>query len=183
MIPPDRVETTADTGRFQSTEPAALGGGRSFLSGAYWKLRHSWDAVNHTWNQWVLGFDRETQERLLRKLGLKDLSWQWLITLMVLLLGGVLALISLGILRRRPRQTDPVLRLYQQFCDKLAKAGVVRHPDEGPADFSRRAAEERPELAEAVNAISERYIRLRYTREAASGAIEELRRLVRGFQV
>jgi len=182
VIPPERVESTTDAARFRSTEPAMVRGGMSLLSEAYWQMRYSWDALNHAWNQWVLGFDKETQEKLLRKLGLKELSWQWLITLMVVLVGGVLSLIGMSLLWRRPRQRDPVVRFYQQFCARLAKVGIVRRADEGPRAFACRVIEQRADLASQVEAITSLYEALRYGRGPGEDQQGALKRLVSAFR-
>jgi transglutaminase-like putative cysteine protease len=183
-VPRDRVDDGNDASRFQST--SARGNEASnypALNKLYWKLRYSWDAINHTWTLWVLGFDRERQRELLRKLGLGNLSWSWLIGLMFGLLAITLTLIAAVTFLRRPAQPDPVLRLYQEFCRNLGKAGIVCRGDEGPADFARRASRDRPDLAPLIQAISEHYIRLRYTRHATEDDLGELRRLIRSMRV
>jgi len=181
VIPPERVETTTDANRFSSTDSLLIRSGSSLFSEAYWQLRYGWDALNHTWNQWVLGFDRETQEKLLRKLGLTDLSWQRLIVLMVVLIAAVLTLIGVGLLWHRPRHRDPLVQLYRQYCRKLERIGIHRRPDEGPADFANRVIQLRPALGEAVSAITDTYIGLRYARHHAELDVAKLRQLVRAF--
>lgn len=182
-VPPERVEAANDAARFRTTDvTTSQGPDFPLLRKAYWQLRHSWDALNHGWNQWVLGFDRNKQRELLEKLGLRDLSWKWLIGLMAGLIAAVLGVITALTLLRRPRQRDPVLRLYQQFCNKLEKVGIIRQLDEGPADFAERAVAERPELEAMIRRISQLYIRLRYTRHRRGEGLETLRRMVKGFK-
>lgn len=182
-IPPERVLTSLDTARFRTTDPAA---GRdadmTLFTRSLLKLRHGWDAINNGWNQWVLGFDRERQARLLRALGLEDLSWRRLITLMMILLFSGLALIALFVLVRRPPPRDPVLRLYQRFCRKLDRAGIVRRAAEGPRDFATRVAAYRTDLAAQVEGITALYESLRYGREAGEEQHKELKRLVGEFR-
>jgi hypothetical protein len=139
--------------------------------------------VNHAWNQWVLGFNHQKQQELLQKLGLKNLSWNWLISLMISLIAMMLAVIAVFSLLRRPRQKDPVLRLYLKFCSKLEKAGILRNVDEGPTDFAVRAIRQRPDLESMIQRISRLYIRLRYTRHASTQDLESFRRLVQSFRV
>lgn len=183
-VPAERVEASNDATRFQTTNIAASQGPDfPLLRKAYWKLRHGWDAINHSWNQWVLGFDRNKQRELLEKLGLKGLSWGWLIGIMFGLLGAILAAIGMLTLLRRPRQDDPLLKLYQQFCGKLEKAGITRRADEGPADFAERAVVERPDLEAAIRHITRLYIRMRYTRHRHGEGLETMQRLVKGFKV
>ncbi|MCW9089583.1 MAG: DUF3488 and transglutaminase-like domain-containing protein [Gammaproteobacteria bacterium] len=181
-VPASRVESSVDAARFQSTSSLDDGAGFAALRKLYRQFRYGWDALNHSWNQWVLGFDRQKQLELLRKLGLHTASWGWLAGIMVGLVMAVVALIALLTLFRRPPRRDPVARLYQRFCDKLAKAGLPRQLDEGPTDFAARVSAARPELASAVQRISQLYIRLRYTRHGGTQDIESLRRLVREFK-
>lgn len=183
VVPTERVEDTADAVRFQTTElTSAQIQGFSMLREIYWKWVHGWDALNHSWNRWVLGFDQKRQRELLQKMGLGKLEWQWLIGIMAVLLILTVALIGAFTFLRRPYQRDPVLRLYQQFCSRLEKVGFVRGANEGPEDFSRRVIEKRPDLAATVNQISRLYIRLRYTRHTRESQIEQLRRQVAAFR-
>jgi hypothetical protein len=183
-VPAERVEDTNDASRFQSTSTRENEASNyPALNKLYWKLRYSWDAINHSWNQWVLGFDREKQRELLSKLGLGNLSWSWLIGLMIGLLALTLTVISALTFLKRPGQPDPVLSLYQEFCRKLGKTGLVCRRGEGPDDFARRASRDRPDLAPLIRAISQHYIRLRYTRFATDDDLAELRRLIRSMRV
>lgn len=182
-IPPERVLTTIDSARFQTVDLVA-GSNMDFtlLNLTLWKLRHGWDSINNGWNQWVLGFDRKRQSKLLKTLGLRDLSWRWLIILMVVLLFFGLALIALSLLLSAPRQRDPVLHLYLRFCRKLEKAGIIRHPNEGPRDFARRVAIARADLDAEVEAITALYEALRYGKDADSLMQGELKRQVAQFR-
>ncbi len=183
VIPRERVEGTTDVVRFQTTAlTSAQVQGFSLLRNFYWKWIHGWDALNHQWNRWVLGFDQKRQRELLQKMGLGRLEWRWLIGIMAGLLILSVGLIGAFTFLRRPRQRDPVLRLYQQFCERLEKAGFVRGASEGPGDFARRVIAQRPDLASAVKLISNLYIRLRYTRHTREGQIEQLRRQVAAFR-
>lgn len=182
-IPPERVLTTTDTARFRTTDIAAASG-TDFtpITRALFKLRHGWDAINNGWNQWVLGFDRERQSRLLQALGIKDLSWRRLIVLMMILLFSGLALIALFLLLRRPPQRDPVLRLYLRFCRKLAGTGITRRANEGPMDFALRASTLRQDLAEPVLAITALYESLRYGANSKPELRKQLHRRVSAFR-
>lgn len=182
-IPPERVETTTDAARFRTTDLTAPDlQGNSLLREFYWKWIHGWDALNHSWNRWILGFDQQRQKELLQKLGMGGFDWGWVIGIMTGLIFGVLGIIGAITFLRRPRQRDPILRLYLQFCERLAKAGFVRAANEGPDDFARRVIAARPDLAAAVNQINKLYVRLRYTANARAEQVEKLRRLVAAFR-
>lgn len=185
VIPEQRVNTNLDLNRFRSTAiTTANGKPLSSLSRALLKLRHSWDAINNSWNQWVLGFDYNRQTRLLERLGLKSFSWHHLIVLMMVLLFSTLILIALFIVLRQPRHHDPVLRIYHQFCQKLDRIGLPRRPDEGPRDFANRVKQRRSDLADKVESITSLYETLRY-KETTGGDDElksTLKRLVADFR-
>ncbi|MFO7592531.1 MAG: DUF3488 and transglutaminase-like domain-containing protein [Pseudomonadota bacterium] len=182
-VPPSRVESDTDASRFASTTGAgAQKDGNQILNKLFRTFRHGWDAINHQWNQWVLGFDRDKQRELLKILGLNKLSWESLIGIMVTLIASALLFIAAITLLRRPPQRDPVLRLYQQFCQRLEKAGFTRRSDEGPDDFTARVIAQRPDLADAVKRINQLYVRLRYARVSRDNDLDLLRKLVHDFQ-
>jgi len=167
-IPPERVEMAPDLQRFRSTE-ALLPESRqlAWLAARWRAVRQGWDNLNHSWNQWVLGYDRQQQMRLLERLGMAEHGWQALVVLLAQLLALLLTVVALWLLRRRPAlRPDPALRLYQRFCSKVARRGLVRGPSEGPQEFAHRVAASQPELARQTARITALYIRLRYGGEA-----------------
>lgn len=180
-IPQDRIEETIDTQRFATTDlMAGVAQSRQFslFKKGFYQMRQLWDAVDYGWNQWVLGFDKEQQEKLLKALGLKDSGWQNLITLLVLSLIVLIAVISAIVLLRRPRQTDPVQRYYQRFCDRLATLGTVRKINEGPLDFARRASEELPAYRDQIHSITRLYVEMRYQQYTVESRLSELKHAV-----
>jgi protein-glutamine gamma-glutamyltransferase len=124
------------------------------------EVRYNWDALANAWNQAVLGFNPERQREVLSRFGLEP---DWLNMSIALSLScGVLMLGFAAWLTRRYRSLDPVVRAYHAFCGKLAKRGLERRGDEGPLDFSHRAAGGLPERARDIAAISGQYMDLRY---------------------
>jgi protein-glutamine gamma-glutamyltransferase len=147
------------------------------------KMRFNLDRLNHQWNQWVLGYDSERQFAFLTRLGMKDVSWQNMA--INLLIGGalLLGLFALMLLRKLyTRQTDELQVLYLKFCNKLARAGIVRAAHEGPQDFAARAAQSKPQLATAINNISQLYLALRYENLPDTEGLSALRREVAAFK-
>jgi transglutaminase-like putative cysteine protease len=181
-IPIERVEDDIDTQRFTTTDllsTVAQSKQFNLFSRSFLRMRQLWDSVNHGWNQWVLGFDREQQDRLLRALGIKDMSWQNLLFLLVVLLVLLVAAISAIVLLRRPRQSDPVQRHYQRFCARLAKLGTVRGLNEGPLDFAQRACKEQPKYCDQINAVTRLYTAMRYRQQASTTKLSVLKQAVR----
>ncbi|MEN8169300.1 MAG: DUF3488 and transglutaminase-like domain-containing protein [Pseudomonadota bacterium] len=183
-IPLDRVEDLADTQRFTTTDLLAnMAQNKQFnmFSRSFFQLRQIWDAVNHGWNQWVLGFDKEQQEKLLKALGFKDNSWKNLITILIVSFIMLLGFISAIVLAKRSRQKNPVQRHYQRFCNKLEKLGTVREINEGPHDFSLRACQELPQYCEQIISITRLYIELRYQQQSEDSRLTTLKQAVNNW--
>jgi protein-glutamine gamma-glutamyltransferase len=125
------------------------------------ELRHRWDALSNAWNQAVIGFDGERQRQFIERLGLSNPDWK---TLAALLGGsiGVLMLVLYGWAFIQRRTEDPLDLAWVAFCTKLAHAGLVRLPWEGPMHYADRAADAHPASAAQVREIALRYARLRY---------------------
>ncbi len=163
VIPAERVETPLDLVRFSSTAAFGLDPNRTTWLARNWqRLKNGWDAVNYGWNQWVLGFNEARQAALLERLGLARFGWAALAGLLVVSLIGAVLLLALYLIRHKPPAPDPVARLYQHFCRKLARQGIARMPSEGPLTFANRASGLRPDLAGAIGSITRLYIGLRY---------------------
>jgi hypothetical protein len=95
---------------------------------------------------------------------------------------GLLAVLGVtALLLRRRRRLDPALSLYLRFCRKLARRGIVRAPNEGPAAFAERVQRQLPERGEAVALINRLYIAIRYGSLYSADQINQLRRAVAAF--
>ena len=148
------------------------------------KLRFNLDALTNQWNQWVLGYNQERQFAFLTRLGMEAITWKKMALNMlagVALLVGLFALLMLY--RLTVRNTDAVQALYLKFCRKLEKKGIVRAAHEGPQDFAARAMLLKPQCADAIRDITARYVALRYSRQADSGALPALRHAVAAFKL
>jgi transglutaminase-like putative cysteine protease len=143
-------------------------------------VRNSWDALNTGWNQWVLAYGPELQERFYKKVGLDYGNWLQL----AFVLGAIFFLImSVYWLylrwERRPPPLTPVVRDYARFCARLARLGLTRARHEGPLDYAARVRASRPDLDPAVMEITRAYIVLRY---ADAGDARDFRNKVRDFR-
>jgi protein-glutamine gamma-glutamyltransferase len=134
---------------------------------------------------WVMSYTARDQRGLLSRLGVDPDGWLWTLKAGMVAMGA-LAILLIGFAvaarLRRGRKADPAQRAYDRFCRKMAGAGLARDPAEGPRDFAARIVAKRPDLAEEVHAVLERYVRLRYGRpEGRPDLARELERRVRRF--
>jgi len=146
-------------------------------------IRYAWQMLNGQWNEWVLGYNMDRQRQFFGNLGFRDIDWRtlgfWLM-IATFVVGGA---VSIGLLvRDRPRRIEPSLAAWNRFCAKLAAAGVARAPHEGPLDFLARVRSIRPQLAQAAQDITLRYVDARYGPGASRQAMKELERRVREFR-
>lgn len=125
------------------------------------ELSLNWDAISYQWNSWVIGYNSERQFAFMTRLGLASITRQ-AVSMMagIVLIIGLFALYMLRHLFKRER--DRTQAAWLKFCHKLAKSGLPRMPHEGPWDYAIRVSAARPDLAEAIQDLSARYLTLRY---------------------
>ncbi|MGE5625887.1 MAG: DUF3488 and DUF4129 domain-containing transglutaminase family protein [Bacillota bacterium] len=175
-VDPARVEQGVDAGLPEDEVAGSIFEEHPWLG----DLRNGWDAVDNGWNQWVLAYGPELQEKFYNSVGLEYGNWLEL----TLVLLGLFTLVFGAYwfyLRweRRPPPLSPVAKDYARFCAKLARLGLVRARHEGPLDFGRRVVSARPDLERDVLTITDCYVELRYEE---AGDPKRLRRLVRDFR-
>jgi protein-glutamine gamma-glutamyltransferase len=92
-------------------------------SGLITQMRAAWEAVNNSWNQWVLNYSQAKQLDLLKNLGFKSPSWEDLGKV----LAGIVALIGLigaAFTFWERHHQDPWLRQLGKARKQLANAGL-----------------------------------------------------------
>lgn len=137
-----------------------------------------WDHVNYVWYDRVVQFDEQEQTDLWQNWGIFRLSAK------VLVIGGMvvfaLPLVLLALwLRRRVRHPDPAVRLWQRFCQHLAKLGIERFSSEGALAYAHRAAGALPQRSDSIQHIASLYVAHRYGGDP--GALAALREALRGW--
>ena len=143
------------------------------LFGAARGLRLLGATVRVAWQDWVLDFSAGRQERMLAAVGLGYLRAYGLAVAMLVVAGAVLGLLTLALVRGADRR-DPLERIYQGFCDRLARIGLARGPSEGPADYARRVVAARPDLAGGVMGFMALYLPRRYRQGGGSADLRPL---------
>lgn len=172
-----RVDPTAAVApeRIYDTIEDRLGAG-----GTVWarvgQLAYVGDWMRRNWNNLVLGFDARRQQQLLRPLGIERLDARQLVMLF-----GLISLLVLGVmawlLARGERENDPLLRAWHRLGQRYARLGLGREPHEPALEWAQRVAEARPQVAETLLPLSQRFVRARYAGTAMDPALSaDLRR-------
>jgi len=189
-IAPERIELGSDAVRRMTAAGRPLGTlplGDSlrgielgFFERGWLGARLYWDLANLAWYRWVTDFGPERQRGVLAVLGLERISMRALFLLMLAAVLSVALLYGLWLAHGRQR-VDPVQRAYARFCRRLARAGVVRKPAEGPLALAARAIEVLPTMKPQIEKIIYCYIDARYSARGAM-ALRPLRLAVRAFR-
>lgn len=144
----------------------------------FYKAALAWDAVQMKWNSFLTDYDFEFQKSFLENFGLKNMT-RW--TLFSMSAFGVLlfSLIMNLVLRKRAKHIDPVLLSWRRLCQKLERAGVSRSANEGPLDFTERAARLLPRFAPELQALGQRFAEIRYGDSPSASDAKLFRQSVR----
>jgi len=145
-------------------------------------LRYNWEALVHQWNLRVLGYSPERQREFMSWVGIERADWRDLAAALSAALGAF-ALTLLAWSLRRWVRPDPVQTAWRRFCGKLAARGVARGSQEGPRDYTNRAASRLPRAGDAIRSIGALYLELRYGKAGSPAAIDELAHRVRALRL
>lgn len=132
MVAPGRTGTLQRLQAPRGAFASAMGAVSPNLAAS---LRAAWEAVNNSWNQWVLNYTQSKQLDLLKGLGFDAPSWA---DLSYVLLGLIVAAALVGValaLWERSRH-DPWLRLLRRVRRQLARLGVAVPPASGPRQIA-----------------------------------------------
>lgn len=141
------------------------------------EVRYRFDAVNNTWNQWVLGYNPQRQKELLERLGMQSPDWHAMTLAMSILCGLLMLGLAAWALAQRAR-VNPLQRAWDRLSDKLAPAGLARKAWEGPLDYAERVASALPDMAATMREIARDYSDLRYGANTAFAPDKAARRLL-----
>jgi protein-glutamine gamma-glutamyltransferase len=102
------------------------------------QLRAAWEAVNNSWNQWVLNYSQSKQLDLLKNIGFSSPSWQDLSYVLIGIIVSVSLIGAAWTLYTR-HQHDPWLRLLLAARKRLSTAGVHSDDATPPRELAQRA--------------------------------------------
>lgn len=118
------------------------------------------DWMRRGWNNWVLSFNADRQQRLLQSFGIRRLDGRHLV-----LLFAACAMLALAwmawLLARGERQRDPLLRAWHALGARYARRGLAREAHEPAAQWAERVVLARPQSRDLVP-LSHRFADARY---------------------
>ena len=172
-----RVDPTAAVApeRIYDTLDDRLGAGAGVL-GQLAALGGFSDWMRRGWNDLVLGFNADRQQRLLQPFGMDRLDGGRLGVLF-----GVFALAALAwmgwLLARGERERDPLLRAWHRLGLRYSRLGLGRQPHESALDWAERVTKARPQSATTLIPLSRRFAQTRYAGTVGDAALlNDLRR-------
>jgi transglutaminase-like putative cysteine protease len=179
-VAPERIESGLD-----AALPQQAGDTLPLIGGAEWfeRMALSWDALNATWDRWVLAFGPDQQSALLESLGIRSPSLRDIALACAITVSALLVVFTLFGLRAGPARPDRVEEAWQRLCRRLAKAARPRAPHEGPAEYAAAVAALRPDLGSPVQALAGHYLRLRYEQTPTIAEAQRFARLVRTLRL
>ena len=153
-VAPERIYDTVDD-RLAANQGwlGGLAGGRNVADVG--------DGLGRGWNDFLLGFNAQRQQQLLRPLGIDRLDDRNLILLFVLA-AAVALLWMVWLSRRNERERDPVLRAWHALGRRYRRFGLEREPSEPALAWSERIAEAHPGLGDDLKKLSQRFSNWRY---------------------
>ncbi|WOS39901.1 DUF3488 and transglutaminase-like domain-containing protein [Xanthomonas rydalmerensis] len=173
-----RVDPTAAVApeRIYDTLEDRLGNGAGAQGGnADWRLRDLADWARRGWNDLVLSFDANRQQRLLSQFGVAKLEPGQLVALFAGLAALLLGAMAWW-LARGERERDPLLRAWRGLSRRYAKRGQGRAPHEPALAWAARVQQETGDAT--LIPLSRRFADARYAGADSDSAslLRDLRR-------
>jgi transglutaminase-like putative cysteine protease len=144
------------------------------------QTRQLWNSADYNWQRWVINYNSMSQLRLLSSWGIQNIKA--MLYSMIGLIALIIAVLSWFLLYRKQKTTDRTLRLYNRFCKKLARKGVVRSESEGAKDFAERVKARLPEQSAQIDQITDVFIKLRYGQSSGPKDLKRLHKMVTQFK-
>lgn len=152
-VAPERIYDTLE-------DRVQVGAGNNFAQLGMWaSLGQVSDLLRRGWNDLVLSFDADRQQRLLQPFGIDRLDTSQLAAIFGIF--AVSALAWMGwLLARGERERDPLLRAWHRLGRRYGKLGLAREPHEPAIAWAQRVARSHPNPA--LLALSQRFAAARY---------------------
>jgi transglutaminase-like putative cysteine protease len=167
-VAPERIDSGIRGAMFDGTGAAW---GLAAPSALLHRLTLTWDVINAKWNEWILGYGPDNQNRFMKWLGMDDPDWRKMMLTLVATVAVLTGIISLALMwRYRPPPKDRAAVLYQRFVNKT---GVLPTTGETPIAFARRAGSRSALPVDTIEFVTTSYLDARY----GLGDADAMRRL------
>jgi len=173
------LETRIASGQMGTRRSALIA--QLLRSGVVTNVRFIWQTLSYEWDTRLLAFDADVQDVLLTSMGIASRGTVFLVVEILLAAIALLAIYFAWMQLRTRSRVDRVKALYEYFCRKIARLGVLRDPCEGPLDFARRAAQSLPNESNRIRQIADAYILLRYAPQPVPGMLDRFAKEVNAF--
>ncbi len=100
-------------------------------------MQYWFDQFNTSWNDWILDYNRQSQESLFKSLGLDQWDQSQISVMMILVLSVILGLFSYRWMNQK-KTLNPMEKSLQLLIAKIGRRGIRLEENEGIADFIRR---------------------------------------------
>lgn len=181
VIPPNRVEQAQFRDRFQRS-PDSQGASDSWLSKHLKRFKFLVDNINHSWNDWIIGYNPKKQKTFFDNIGMENLSANNIVALLFGTMTVFIVLIAFHLSRYTIHKPGPAQLMFRRFCKKLAKKGIKYSPAETARGFAERVIQKRADLKQQVEEITDLYNQLRYTQAPAESSLRILEERVNRFK-
>ncbi|NOU21509.1 MAG: DUF3488 domain-containing transglutaminase family protein [Methyloglobulus sp.] len=181
-IAPERIEKNIDISRLVPGGLISYAIPRAGSQAAFNLLKQArqfWSNIDYNWQHWVINYNN-SQASFLSSFGIAD--FKTMVYWMMGIVSIITAILSLFLLYRRPKPTDPVLIVYSQFLKKIAKVGFTKNLGEGAKAFAERIKPHLPEQVDRIEEITTAFIDQRYGNKSSEDGFKRLSRLVNLFK-
>ncbi len=118
------------------------------------------DALDAKWNEWILGYGPDNQNKFMEWLGMKDPNWRKLMLTMIAIVAVIVGVVSILLtLRYRSPRKDLAAVLYQRFA---RKTGLDPITGETAAQFAERAGRDTALPPASIQSVTRAYHDARY---------------------
>ncbi|MEE9355258.1 MAG: DUF3488 and transglutaminase-like domain-containing protein [Methylococcaceae bacterium] len=184
-IAPERIERSIDISNPVNNSVVRFSGSlqdQEMIGRWLKKLQFLGQSAEYNWQRFIINYNGNIQQKLFGHLGINDISQLvgWLVSSIAILI----AIVAFFLLRNPKKYKDPILLLYEQFCKKWRKTGLIRLPSEGAVAFANRAVALKPKLTGDIREITSCYQMLRYgKKEIRNSEINAFKRLITNFRL
>lgn len=180
MVAPDRLSRSIDdilpAEETRLRDPFSLTSYRNLLF--FSQLHQYLTDLDYRWTTWVLSYNNQSQEQLLRDLFGNNIRGR-----LFAMLGGLVLVLGLALginwLARQRIKQDPLVRAYLRACQRLAQRGFVRQTDETPQMLVQRLQATQHPAAIIMQPLTMHYLAARYAGADVKYALQQIRRLTR----